>query len=565
MLIALLEGVGLGLILPIVEGISTPEAVDPVHDLSHLVFNLTTWLGLPFSTTVLVLIGLVLFGLQSLLIFTKSMMILYLRTRVEVAVRADLFASFFATRVAYFDNQRLGRLSNAVVIEASRTGAALVHVMEAAVTAILVAGYFVVAILISWKLALLALAIISAGGIATRQTSALRRRGSKITIANANLESIAVEHLSAIREVNALGLKSHANQLFSEAASRAGQESYGAERLVATFRFGYEIGAVVVTAALLGIGFFILDVETGATVAFFVLLFRLAPRIVLLQNLLYKFVSAHPGYQEIRQLTEESMRQVLPNQAAGTLAEFQEQIEIRNVSFSYDGQTNALDGINLVIPRGATVGIVGASGAGKSTLLDLLLRLADPNEGAILVDGVDLRNIDVRSWRSLIGFVGQETFLFHDSIQQNLELSNPNTGPLTIESAVKRAGADELIDSLPAGYSTVVGERGAMLSGGQRQRLSLARALARDPCILLLDEATSDLDSKSQALIQQSIREMHGQHTVIIVAHRLSMVRGADLIVALDTGKVAERGTHDDLLRLGGIYARLHAKESRSS
>jgi ABC-type multidrug transport system fused ATPase/permease subunit len=221
-----------------------------------------------------------------------------------------------------------------------------------------------------------------------------------------------------------------------------------------------------------------------------------------------------------------------------------------------------LDGLNLMIPRGATVGIVGVSGAGKSTLVDLLLRLADPTSGAIVVDGVDLREIDVKAWRSLIGFVGQETFLFHESIRHNLEVSKPGVVAAVVEAAVGRAGAQEFIDGLPAGYETVVGERGAMLSGGQRQRIALARALVREPEILLLDEATSDLDSRSQALIQQSIREMHGDRTVIIVAHRLSTVRDADLIVALDGGRVAESGTHDELIRLGGIYAEFHATES---
>ncbi len=565
MLITLLEGVGLGLILPIVEGIGTPENVEPGHVLSQAIFDFVTWVGLPFSTTVLVLLGLVLFGLQSLLILAKSMTILYLRARVEVAVRAELFASFFATRVAYFDDQRLGRLSNAVVFEVSRTGAALVHVMEATVTAILVAGYFVVAALISWELALLALVIIVVGGTATRRTAALRRRGRQITIANAEMESTAVEYLSAIREVNALGLKAHATDLFAGAAMRAGQESYGAERFVAAFRLGYELSAVVVTATLLGVGVLILEIEAAATVAFFVLLFRLAPRLVLLQNLLYKFVSAQPGYEEVRHLADEANRQIVPNPGAGTPAELRESIELKDVAFSYDGQTNVLEGMNLVIPRGTTVGIVGVSGAGKSTFVDLLLRLADPRDGAILVDGTDLRNLDVNSWRSLIGFVGQETFLFHDSIRHNLELSKPGVSASAVAVAASRAGAVEFIDRLPAGYETVVGERGAMISGGQRQRLALARALIRDPEILLLDEATSDLDSISQALIQESIREMHGHLTVIIVAHRLSTVRDADVIIALDAGKVAESGTHDELIRLGGIYAEFHATESRAS
>ena len=562
-LIALMEGAGLGLILPLIEGIASPEALSPIHPISKTISGLLKWAGLPFSTTVLVLLGLMLFGLQSLLIFAKSMAIIHTRIRLELSVREELFGSFFAARSSYFDDQRLGRLSNALTVESSRTGAALVHAMDASMHGILAAGYFVVAVIISWELALITLACALVGGIATRRTTSLRRRGRQITIANAEVESTAVEYLSAIREVNALGLKPHANELFTGAAIRAGQEDYGAQCVVAAFRFGYEISAVVVTAAILGIGLLVLDIGAAATVAFFVLLFRLAPRMVLLQNLLYKFLSAQPGYEEVRELSGQAKTHAVPDDGRGTSACLREQIELRNISFSYDGKVNVLDGLNLVIPRGATVGIVGVSGAGKSTLLDLLLRLTDPTGGAILVDGKDLRLLDLKSWRSSIGFVGQETFLFHESIQRNLELSKPGVDAAAIEIAAGRAGALEFIGSLESGYNTVVGERGAMLSGGQRQRIALARALVREPAILLLDEATSDLDSKSQASIQQAIREMHGQRTVIIVAHRLSTVREADMIVTLDAGRVAECGTHDELVELGGIYAEFHSMESR--
>jgi ABC-type multidrug transport system fused ATPase/permease subunit len=435
--------------------------------------------------------------------------------------------------------------------------------MDASLNAILVLGYFVVAVMISWELALITLGVVFVAGAATRRTASLRRRGRQITTANAEMESTAMEYISAIREVNALGLKPHANELFTVAAVRAGQENYGAERVVAAFRFGYEISSVILTAALLGIGILVLDIGAAATVAFFVLLFRLAPRMVLLQNLLYKFLSAQPGYEEVRQLSEEAIAHAVADDGRGHPADLREEIELRDVSFSYDGTVNVLDGVNLVIPCGATVGIVGVSGAGKSTLIDLLLRLTDPTGGAILVDGKDLRLLDLKSWRSSIGFVGQETFLFHESIQRNLELSKPGVDAAAIEIAAGRAGALEFIGSLESGYNTVVGERGAMLSGGQRQRIALARALVREPAILLLDEATSDLDSKSQASIQQAIREMHGQRTVIIVAHRLSTVREADMIVTLDAGRVAECGTHDELVELGGIYAEFHSMESR--
>ena len=208
------------------------------------------------------------------------------------------------------------------------------------------------------------------------------------------------------------------------------------------------------------------------------------------------------------------------------------------------------------------MGIVGGSGAGKSTLVNLLLRFDEPTSGGVFVDGVDLREIDVESWRSLIGFVGQDSFLFHESIIHNLALGNPTATGADIRAVATQAGADAFIAELPDGYDTIVGDRGVLLSGGQRQRLALARALVREPQVLLLDEATSDLDARSQAAIQEPIRAMHGERTVIVVAHRLSTIRDSDVIVVLENGKVVETGDHDSLVRAGGHYAEYYATEA---
>jgi len=559
--VAGLEGAGLGLILPIIEGINTQEVVAPSHPISEVAFAVLNWLGLPFSTTMLVLLGLVLFAFQSALIWVKTVTVAHVRLGVEATMRATLFERFLAASVSYFDDQRLGRLSNAIVIESSRASSALLHLLNALITGVLVIAYFVVAVVISWKLALITLVFVGAFGLVVRGTRSLKRRGQRLTTANAVLQSTTVEYLSAIREVNALGLQGHASALFRRSAGGVAREAFLIERLVAAFRSVYELAAVVVTVTLLAIGVLLLDVETAAIVGFFVLLFRLAPRLILMQDSLYKFVASSPGYDEVRNLMDVVDASMVPRPALAKQPLLDVGIEFADVSFAYDRGTNVLDGVSFTIARGMTVGVVGASGTGKSTLVDLILRFADPTSGSIAVDGVDLRELDIDAWRAMIGFVGQETFLFNESIYHNLGLGKSDATREQIEAAAVLAGADEFIERLPSAYETAIGDRGVLLSGGQRQRLALARALVRDPQVLLLDEATSDLDSRSQAMIQASISAMRGVRTVVVVAHRLSTIRDSDLIVVLDAGRITEMGSHDDLIEQGGHYADFYATE----
>jgi ABC-type multidrug transport system fused ATPase/permease subunit len=361
--------------------------------------------------------------------------------------------------------------------------------------------------------------------------------------------------------VNALGLQGHANALFRRSAGGVAREAFLIERLVAVFRSAYELAAVVVTVTLLAIGVLLLDVEAAAIVGFFVLLFRLAPRLIMMQDSLYKFVASSPGYDEVRNLMDVVDASLVPRPAVAKQPSLDIGIEFADVSFAYDSGTNVLDGVSFTIARGMTVGVVGASGAGKSTLVDLILRFADPTTGRIAVDGVDLRELDIDAWRAMIGFVGQETFLFNESIYHNLGLGKSGATREQIEAAAVLAGAGEFIERLPDAYETAIGDRGVLLSGGQRQRLALARALVRDPQVLLLDEATSDLDSRSQAMIQASISAMRGIRTVVVVAHRLSTIRDSDLIVVLDAGRVTEMGSHNDLMEQGGHYADFYATE----
>jgi len=233
-------------------------------------------------------------------------------------------------------------------------------------------------------------------------------------------------------------------------------------------------------------------------------------------------------------------------------------IEFRRVYFQYDGSEAVLKNINLRIDRGQTVALVGLSGAGKSTLVDLIPRFYDVSSGAIFIDGVDVRDIQLRSLREKIGIVTQETILFNDTVANNIAYGRRDASRKEIEEAARLAYAHQFIVELPEGYDTVIGERGAKLSGGQRKRLAIARALLKNPDILILDEATAELDSESEELVQQALQNLMAGRTTIAIAHRLSTIYQADKIVVIDNGQIVQTGRHEELIKQEGIYRRLY-------
>lgn len=324
-----------------------------------------------------------------------------------------------------------------------------------------------------------------------------------------------------------------------------------------------EFGGTIGLAILLGFVALRADGQTSASTFFtfvitIILLYQRIRSLIKLQNLLIQARAASRRVFEILDTQSDLVDppQPKPVHAAGA------DIHFEDLEFAYDGKT-ALRGVNLVIPAGKMVALVGPSGAGKTTLANLLLRFHDPAQGRIRIGNTDLREASQSDLRNQIAVVGQDVFLFHDTIRRNLELGRPGASQSEIEAAARHAYAHDFILQKPLGYDTIIGERGSALSGGQRQRLAIARAILRNAPILILDEATSALDTESERFVQSALETLMQGRTSLCIAHRLSTIQRADLIVVMDQGQIVDQGRHNELLARGGLYRRLYDLQFR--
>ena len=290
---------------------------------------------------------------------------------------------------------------------------------------------------------------------------------------------------------------------------------------------------------------------------------RTAPRVAQFQQQLNSFHIASPAIRIVNQMVAESYEAKENINPTGTkFKSIKKEIEIKDVSFKYkNAETLAIDRVSLKIPRNKMIAIVGSSGAGKSTIMDLLCGLYVPDNGKIVIDGADLQEFNIVSWRKKIGIVTQDLMIFNASLRDNLTYFNQGASDKEAKWALSITHLDEVITNLSNGMDTILGENGYRLSGGQKQRIALARALARRPNILLLDEATSALDNESERYIQKAIESIAHKTTIVVIAHRLSTVRRADVIYVMEKGRVIESGTYEQLLEKGGRFKELHEIE----
>jgi subfamily B ATP-binding cassette protein MsbA len=502
--------------------------------------------------------------LKNLLIWVSSQLGASLQEYVTRDLRNAVYLHLQRLPLPFFTRTKTGQLLARVLNDTQQTKAVITESVTRSIqSAAMVITSIVTLFAISWKLALLTLIIAPLLiGLLQPVLRSLRRGHRRLSNQFGDMTSVVQEAVSGIRLVKSFGGEDYEYARFRDASDRYAR---GMMRVTRLSQLAIPITETVGTGvAVIVLWFGAREVLVAGTIDGTTLIAFLALTLRILQPL--KQLSQVPTVAAQSMAAAERVFEVLDAESEydadkGTtqVTGLHRQIEFDRVHFAYE-QAPVLENISFTARRGDVTAIVGASGAGKTTLVDLIPRFYEPKRGSVLIDGVDTREIKLRSLRSLTGIVSQDTVIFNDTVRNNLAYGVASRfSDEQVAAAAKAANAHDFITQLPDGYNTILGERGTRLSGGQRQRIAIARALLIDPPILILDEATSALDSESERLVQEAIDRLLQGRTVFVIAHRLSTVAHATQILVLDQGRLVEQGTHEDLLARRGTYHRLHA------
>ncbi len=491
----------------------------------------------------------------------------YISQRVAYDLRNTLYDHLQHLSYAYHDKQQTGQLMSRATadVEGVRWFISL-GLVRSVYLIVLFAGVSAVLMITNWKLGLIslgALPLVSARAILVSRR--LRWIWRNIQEMTGQLGALLQENLSGARVVRAFSREDYESAIFANKARDLADENVLASRLQASNAPLMNFIFALITGTILWVGG--REVAEGrltpgelAQFVFYLILLAFPVRIVGFVITLFSR-AASSGERIFEILDAESPVQEKPG--AGELPRVRGHVVFRGVSFRYDSSVPTLDDINFEITPGQVVALLGATGSGKTTIVHLIPRFYDVSQGSITIDGMDVGDVTLKSLRREVGIVQQEMFLFADSIRNNIAYGAYNATMEEVERVAEAARLTDFIESLPQGYETWVGERGTTLSGGQKQRIAIARTLLMDPRILILDDSTASVDTETEMLIQQALKELIRGRTTFIIAQRLSTVRNADVILILENGKIVERGSHQELLSRGGIYQKIYELQLR--
>ena len=488
-------------------------------------------------------------------------------TRMERDMRRDLFEHLQTLSFDYFDNTKTGHIMSRLVNDLREISELAHHGPEDLfLSLIMLIGSFIILTLIDWRLTLiiysfLPLLIWYAILKRKKMTSAFRSVRKRIANVNAQLEN----SISGIRVAKSFTNEEYEIEKFNEGNREFNSSREFAYKAMAEFFAGIFFLSNILNIITLSVGgFFVYRgfINIGDLVAYLLYINFFLQPIRKLTNFTQQFQDGMTGFERFVEIMKVKPS-IVDKEDAVTLKEVKGKIEFKNVAFKYSEKKFVLSKINLTIMPGETMALVGPSGGGKTTLCQLIPRYYEVNDGEILVDGINIKDIKIKSLRENIGLVQQDIFLFTGSIKENILYGKPNSEDEEVVKAAKNANIHDFIMSLPEGYDSYIGEKGIKLSGGQKQRISLARAFLKNPAILILDEATSALDSEAEIIIQQALKKLTIGRTVLVIAHRLSTIKNANQIVVLTDEGIKEKGNHDELIAKDGLYTKLYNAQFR--
>ena len=537
-----------------------------MNNMNYFVNGLIADLG---PTTTLLFIGLFLAFMTFLktgAYFLSSATIVPIRTGVVRDIRNQLYQKINALPLGFFSEERKGDIIARMSGDVQEIENSIMSSLEMLFkNPILIVGYFAMLLFISWQLTLFTLVIVPVMGWFMGWVGRkLKAQSVKAQALWSDTMSQVEETLGGLRIIKAFCAEEKMNRRFD-----AINTSYRNDIMRVNIRqssahpMSEFLGTVMIVIVLWFGGVLVLNNHTLSGPIFIYYMVMLYSIINPLKEFSKAGYNIPKGLASMERVDKILMAENTIKEAPQPrhIASFDHQIEFRHVSFKY-GEQWVLKDINLIIPKGKTIALVGQSGSGKSTMVDLIPRYYDVQEGEVLIDGINVKELGIYDLRQLIGNVNQEAILFNDSFRNNISFGVDNATQAQIEEAAKIANAYDFIMASENGFDTNIGDRGGRLSGGQRQRVSIARAILKNPPILILDEATSALDTESERLVQDALERLMKTRTTVAIAHRLSTIKNADEICVLHDGKIVERGTHDELLSFNGYYKKLHEMQS---